>query len=95
MCGGHNHVNHNIPFGYSNHRAAEPVYRPVDHASVTTPCPECGYPTQEDFVLCPRCGTQLLTACPECHRAVKTDWVRCAYCSADLTEPVINEKKEV
>ena len=32
------------------------------------PCPECGYPTQEDLILCPRCGTELLTACPECHR---------------------------
>ena len=47
-------------------------------------CPACGYPTQEDFVLCPRCGTELLTACPECYRAVQTDWVQCAYCGADL-----------
>lgn len=92
---GYNHVNHNMPFGYSSHRAAEPVYRPVTPAPVTTPCPECDYPTQEDFVLCPRCGTQLLTACPGCHRAVKTDWLRCAYCGVDLTETIINEKKEI
>lgn len=46
MCGGHNHVKHNVPFGYSSHRAAEPVYRPVDQAPVTTPCPECDYPVR-------------------------------------------------
>jgi len=78
MCGGHNHVDH------SSHQAAEPVYGPVAPAPTTTPCPDCGYPTQEDFVLCPRCGMQLLTACPECHRAVKTDWVRCAYCVSTI-----------
>ncbi len=74
-CGGHHH---------GTHQAEERVYSPDTPAFATTPCPECGYPTQEDFVLCPRCGTELLTACPECHRAVKTDWARCAYCGADL-----------
>ena len=78
MCCGHNHDDH------SSHRMEERVYEPMAVASATTSCPECGYPTQEDFVLCPRCGTELMTACPECHRAVTTDWVRCAYCGADL-----------
>lgn len=89
MCGGHNHVDHSDP------RTAEPVYRPVTPTPKATPCPECDYPTQEDFVFCPRCGTQLLIACPGCHRAVKTDWVRCAFCGADLTEIVPGERKEV
>ena len=74
-CGGHHH---------GTHQVEERVYSPETAAFATTPCPECGYPTQEDFVLCPRCGTELLTACPECHRAVETGWVRCAYCGADL-----------
>lgn len=78
MCCGHNHG------GHDSHRMQERVYEPVAATPVTTPCPECGYPTQEDFVLCPHCGTELLIACPECHRAVKTGWVRCAYCGADL-----------
>jgi len=74
-CGGQDH---------GTHQVEQRVDSPEIPALATTSCPECGYPTQEDFVLCPRCGTELLTACPECHRAVKTGWVRCAYCGADL-----------
>ena len=66
------------------HQVEQRVDSPDTPALATSSCPECGYPTQEDFVLCPRCGTELLTACPECHRAVKTDWVHCAYCGAGL-----------
>ncbi len=68
----------------TTHQVEEQTHVPETAASATASCPGCGYPTQEDFVLCPRCGAELLTACPECHRAVKTGWVRCAYCGADL-----------
>lgn len=47
MCCGHNHGDHD------SHRMEERVYEPMAATSATTPCPECGYPTQEDFVLCP------------------------------------------
>jgi RNA polymerase subunit RPABC4/transcription elongation factor Spt4 len=74
-CGRHDH---------GPYRVRQRVHPPETPALTTVSCPECGYPTQEDFVLCPRCGTELLTACPQCHRAVKADWARCAYCGADL-----------
>ena len=50
----------------------------------TRPCTQCGELVQEDFVFCPRCGTELLTACPDCHRAVDSSWTHCAFCGADL-----------
>ncbi|MGD2157401.1 MAG: zinc ribbon domain-containing protein [Anaerolineales bacterium] len=50
----------------------------------TRPCPNCGNRVQEDFVFCPRCGTELLNACPGCHRAVEAGWSNCAYCGTDL-----------
>jgi len=52
----------------------------------TRPCPSCGRPVQEDFVLCPYCGTQLKRSCPSCRRAVEVEWNVCSYCGADLTE---------
>src|SRR4030042_247244 len=74
-CGGHDIETHQA------HQRVDPTEAP---APPTASCSECGYPTQEDFVLCPRCGKEILMACPECHRAVQTDWTRCAYCGADL-----------
>ena len=71
MLMGHNHGEHN------QHQAAGPVV-----ASRT--CPQCGYLVQEDFNLCPNCGTALKTACPACHRAVQVAWRLCPYCGADL-----------
>lgn len=50
----------------------------------TRPCPKCSIHVQEDFVFCPRCGTELLSACPGCHRAVEASWSNCAYCGTDL-----------
>jgi RNA polymerase subunit RPABC4/transcription elongation factor Spt4 len=74
-CDGHDHGTHEVE---------RRVDLPETPALASASCPECGYPTQEAFVLCPRCGTELLTACPECHRAVQIDWAHCAYCGADL-----------
>jgi len=49
-------------------------------------CPSCGGPVEEDFVLCPRCGTQLKRSCPSCHKAVDVEWVACPYCGTSLSE---------
>ena len=73
-----------------NHRHEIPAsslgseYAPPAARVETRPCPNCNTRVQEDFVFCPRCGTELLSACPECHRAVETNWSNCAYCGADL-----------
>lgn len=85
MCG-HNPLRHIPVYRDNNLSPAYPVsgtvYSPPQ--SATRPCPQCSAPVQEDFVFCPRCGTEILTACPSCHRAVQTDWTHCAYCGTDL-----------
>lgn len=90
MCG-HSSLHHvRVPHNHQQEMvvpASGPEYaQPYAPTQVTArPCPQCSAPAREDFVFCPRCGTELLTACPECHRAVETTWPRCAYCGADLT----------
>jgi len=78
MCGG-------------NSRRERIVYREADWpepaprvAEVALACPNCGSPVQVDFILCPRCGTQLKRSCPSCHKAVNVDWVACPYCGTAL-----------
>ena len=43
-CGGHRH---------GTYQVEERVYAPGTSTVTATPCPECGYPTQEDFSLSP------------------------------------------
>ncbi len=79
MCGG----------GMS--RRERMVYREAmwprsQEAMATLACPSCGGPIEEDFILCPRCGTQLKRSCPSCHKAVDVDWVACPYCGTSLKE---------
>ena len=74
-CSGHDHQGHQD----------EHYSREVPRAAAgTKPCPQCSYPIQDDFILCPLCGTQLKTSCPECHKAVDVTWSRCPYCGAAL-----------
>ncbi len=75
-CGGDNHNRH------EDQRRDQ--YEAPRVAVATKPCPECGYAVEEDFILCPACGTQLKTSCPECQRAVDITWSRCPYCGTTL-----------
>ncbi len=47
-------------------------------------CPHCGYPSQKDFVACPRCHHQLRNRCTRCGRTLEPEWTMCPYC----TQPV-------
>ncbi len=47
-------------------------------------CPHCGYPSQKDFVVCPRCHHQLRNRCTRCGRTLDPSWTVCPYC----TQPV-------
>ncbi len=47
-------------------------------------CPHCGYPSQRDFVACPRCHQQLRNRCTRCGRTLEPEWTICPYC----TQPV-------
>lgn len=80
MCG--HHLLHHVTNDYRE--LAQPDMGHVQVQAATRPCPSCNAPVQEDFVFCPRCGSEILSACPSCHRAVQTDWTRCAYCGTDL-----------
>ena len=42
-------------------RLSKRVDSPDTPALTKGSCRECGYPTQDDFVLCPRCGTDYVT----------------------------------
>ena len=33
-------------------------------------CANCGYPVENDYVLCPNCHTRLKNLCPTCHHAL-------------------------
>ncbi len=79
MCGGHH--------THREHTTHEPQTQTAVNVTpmATHPCPTCGKPVQDDFVVCPYCGTQLKRSCPSCGRAVDVNWNVCAYCGADLT----------
>ena len=78
MCCGH-HGHHRHP---ERGASKETV---VDASREVRTCPTCGKPVQDDFVVCPYCGTQLKRSCPSCGRTVDVNWKVCAYCGADLT----------
>lgn len=44
-------------------------------------CPQCGYPIESDYIVCPKCRKQLRTRCSSCGRPLKKEWVACPYCA--------------
>jgi predicted amidophosphoribosyltransferase len=49
-------------------------------------CPECGKPLEEEWQVCPYCGTRLISECPGCGKSVEPEWVACPYCGAALKD---------
>jgi predicted amidophosphoribosyltransferase len=49
-------------------------------------CPQCGKPVEEEWQVCPYCGTGLASECPECGKATEPDWVACPFCGAALKD---------
>ena len=49
-------------------------------------CPVCDTPVQEQFVVCPKCGTKLHASCPNCAAPVEPDWKVCPKCAQPLTD---------
>lgn len=43
-------------------------------------CGRCGYPVQDDFVMCPSCGSQLKNVCSHCERPLNPEWSVCPFC---------------
>ncbi len=48
-------------------------------------CPECGFPTEKNFLRCPECRHRLKNPCPSCSRPVDPDWALCPYCETALS----------
>ena len=47
-------------------------------------CPNCDYPTKEDYIICPHCGRQLRNVCTRCGKALEPDWDACPYCTTPV-----------
>ncbi len=43
-------------------------------------CPSCKAPTEDDFVICPNCHTQLKNTCTNCKKHLQLNWNICPYC---------------
>ncbi|MDR2672524.1 MAG: zinc ribbon domain-containing protein [Coriobacteriales bacterium] len=43
-------------------------------------CGKCGYPVEREYLMCPRCGTQLKNECRQCGHALNPEWSVCPYC---------------
>ena len=47
-------------------------------------CRKCQTVTEADWLLCPRCGTELRHQCEDCGRPLELDWIVCPYCTAPV-----------
>ena len=47
-------------------------------------CANCGYPVENDYVICPNCHTRLKNLCPTCHHALDPEWGVCPYCTTPI-----------
>lgn len=43
-------------------------------------CPTCHYRVDNDFQLCPSCGTKLRRPCPNCEHLLELKWNVCPFC---------------
>lgn len=46
----------------------------------TSSCPGCGTKVENNFNLCPYCGTCLVSKCGNCGREIKPEWNICPQC---------------
>ena len=49
-------------------------------------CRKCQTVTEAEWLLCPRCGTELRHQCTDCGRPLELDWIACPYCTAAVTK---------
>ncbi len=47
-------------------------------------CNHCGYPVEDDYVMCPNCHQRLKNLCPTCHHALRPEWSVCPYCTTQI-----------
>lgn len=49
-------------------------------------CPGCQTVTEADWLVCPRCRTELRHTCVSCGKPLELNWVICPYCATLVTE---------
>lgn len=47
-------------------------------------CGKCGYPVEREYLMCPRCSTQLKNECKRCGHALNPGWQVCPYCCTPI-----------
>ena len=62
---------------YERELESEALLQDMDRQDV---CPQCGYATQPDFVVCPLCQTEVSHACLSCGRLLQLNWRACPHC---------------
>lgn len=56
-------------------------------------CANCGYPVEDDYILCPNCHARLKNLCPTCHRALDPSWTVCPYCATPAQAPQRRQRR--
>lgn len=47
-------------------------------------CPQCGYPTRREYVLCPHCLVRLRNICKVCNNTLEPEWSVCPHCATKV-----------
>ena len=48
-------------------------------------CPSCQGVTEPEWLICPRCRTELRRRCANCQHPLDLSWVVCPYCATEVT----------
>lgn len=58
-------------------------------ATMQGSCPECGYQTESDWLLCPKCRTLLRCVCQNCRRTVPHNHNYCTHCGTPRSKEML------
>jgi hypothetical protein len=53
---------------------------------ITSICPACSTPVQNEFHFCPQCAFQISASCGSCFRSVRVTDLYCVYCGHELAK---------
>lgn len=77
---------------YERELEAEALLQDMEERDV---CPECGHPTQPDFMVCPLCQTEIRRTCLNCGRLLQLNWNACPYCGQTIVPKELEELQMV
>ncbi len=52
--------------------------------TVRRACPSCQTVTEADWLMCPKCRTELRRTCAACGKPLELDWVVCPFCTTPV-----------